>query len=108
MARRTPSARDDRNPFDPLDGRVDETLDLHGYAAVEARAFLTGFLTSAQRRHPGALLHIITGRGKRSATGPVLKPLVKATLGATPASVVNAWGKDDNDGGFLVRLAGRR
>lgn len=97
-----------RNPFDPLDGRVDETLDLHGYAAVEARAFLAGFLKAAQKRHPGGLLHLITGRGKRSAGGPVLKPLVKATLVATPATIVEAWGKDDSDGGFLVRFAGRR
>lgn len=107
MARRTP-ARDDRNPFDPLDGRVDETLDLHGFAAVEARTVLAAFLKSAQQRHPGGLLHLITGRGKRSAAGPVLKPLVKAALAATPSTIIKEWGKDDNDGGFLVRLAGRR
>lgn len=108
MARPTPSSRDERNPFDPLDGRVDETLDLHGFAAVEARTVLAGFLKSAQQRHPGGLLHLITGRGKRSAGGPVLKPLVKTALAAAPMTIIHAWGKDDNDGGFLVRLAGRR
>lgn len=96
-----------RNPFDPLDGAVNESLDLHGYSGGEVRAFLTTFLREAQRRHPGGLLHLITGRGKRSATGPVLKPLVKGVLAATPVGVVEAWGKDDADGGFVVRLARR-
>lgn len=96
-----------RNPFDPLDGDVDETLDLHGYSGVEVRGFLTTFLGAAQRRHPGTLLHVITGRGRGSASGPVLKPLVKGVLVGTPVTVVERWGKDDADGGFLVRLARR-
>lgn len=86
---------------------MDESLDLHGYSGVEVRAFLTTFLREAQRRHPGGLLHLITGRGRRSATGPVLKPLVKGVLVATPVRVVEAWGKDETDGGFVVRLARR-
>ena len=86
---------------------MDETLDLHGYSGVEVRAFLTTFLREAQRRHPGGLLHVITGRGRKSATGPVLKPLVKGVLVGTPVTAVEAWGKDEADGGFLVRLARR-
>lgn len=93
------------NPFDSLDGRVDEELDLHGFSGVDARVMLEGFLKAAQRRKPGGLLHVITGKGRGSAGRPVLKPIVRAALVAAPPTVVKEWGKDDHDGGFLVRLA---
>ena len=86
---------------------MDETLDLHGYSGVEVRVFLTTFLREAQRRHPGGLLHLITGRGRGSTGAPVVKPLVKGVLTGTPHGVAEAWGKDETDGGFLVRLARR-
>src|SRR5262249_17229932 len=97
-----------RNPFDALDGRVDEELDLHGFSGIDAKGMIEGFLKAAQKRHPGGLLHIITGRGKGSPGRPVVKPVIRAALSAAPATVVKEWAKDQADGGFLVRLAGRR
>ncbi len=94
-----------RNPFDPLDGPVDETLDLHGFSAVDARTHVSAWLRNARRRSPGGLAHIITGKGRGSGGVSVLKPIVKALLGAEPATVVRAWGKDHADGGFLVRFS---
>ena len=108
MARHPSASPRGRNPFDPLDGPVDEHLDLHGYRAVEARVVVADVLRAVQKRHPGGLLHIITGRGRGSVGGPVLKPIVQGVLSAAPSGMVHAWGKDDADGGFLVRLAGRR
>lgn len=96
------------NPFDRLSGRVDEELDLHGFSGIDAKVMIESFLKAAQKRCPGGLLHIITGRGKGSPGRPVVKPVIRAALVAAPSTVVKEWGKDDHDGGFLVRLAGRR
>jgi DNA-nicking Smr family endonuclease len=92
-----------RNPFEPLEGHVADTIDLHGMTAAEAEAAVAAFLRRCHRRAPGALVHIITGRGRGSPGRPVLKPKVKAMLkqGELPAA---AWGEDLDGGGYLVRL----
>lgn len=93
-----------RNPFDPLDGPIDHVLDLHGMNSVEAQVRVTSFLQTNARRRPGALLHIVTGRGRGSVAGPVLRPLVKRLLTGELARFVAAMGRDVDDGGFVVRL----
>jgi DNA-nicking Smr family endonuclease len=92
-----------RNPFEPLDGPVDDRLDLHGMSASEAVAAAKAFVLRSRRRAPGALLHIITGRGRGSRSQPVLKPKVRSLLksGELP---VTEWGEDLDGGGFLLRL----
>jgi DNA-nicking Smr family endonuclease len=92
-----------RNPFEPLDGPVADTLDLHGMTATEAEPAVRAFLQRCRRRTPGGLVHIITGRGRGSPGRPVLKSRVKTMLkaGGLPAA---AWGEDLNGGGYLVRL----
>lgn len=90
---------------DPLlDARVAGELDLHGYSATEAPSAVRAFLASWQRRQPGAVVHIITGKGKGSANGPVLRGLVKALLQGELRSMAAAWGLDDADGGYKVRV----
>ncbi len=91
------------NPFDPLDGRPVDTLDLHGSTADEARARVQSFLKGARQRRPGELVHIITGKGRNSPGRPVLKPAVRTLLRASSAQVA-AFDLDDDEGGFLVRL----
>lgn len=93
-----------RNPFDPCDGPVDSTLDLHGATTVDVETRLRSFLETAARRHPGGLVHVITGRGRGSAGAPVLKPAVKRLLAGPLARLVTATERDLNDGGYLVRL----
>jgi DNA-nicking Smr family endonuclease len=93
-----------RNPFDPLDGDVDATLDLHGDRADEARTRVTRFLAVTQRRQPGALVHIITGKGRRSPQGPVLKGAIRTLLRSGTLKEVVAWGPDLDGGGYLIRL----
>src|SRR5207253_8818319 len=68
-------AFDSRDPL--LDARADGELDLHGFGAIEARSAVRAFLESWRRRKAGAVVHIITGKGKGSAGGPVLRGLVK-------------------------------
>ena len=94
--------------FPPADGLHDapvaSVLDLHGFRADEVPAALRNFLTSWQRRGRGLVVHVITGRGRNSARGPVLRGKVSALLKGELATLVADWGPDENDGGFKVRL----
>ncbi len=56
-----------------------DTLDLHGHTEAEARAMITGFITSMRRRNLRKGL-IILGKGLHSHEGSVLKPLVREFL----------------------------
>ena len=90
---------------DPLlDAPVDAQLDLHGYSATEAPSAVRTFLDTWRRRKPGALVHIITGKGKGSANGPVLRGLVKGLLQGELRGMVAEWGLDDGEGGYRVRM----
>ncbi|HEX9892697.1 MAG TPA: Smr/MutS family protein [Gemmatimonadales bacterium] len=91
-----------RDPFDPLDGPITDELDLHRMTAPEAKAAVTGFVRRAPK---GALLHVITGKGRNSAGGPVLRNTIRAMLRAGSMPQVRAWASDDNEGGFLIRIA---
>jgi DNA-nicking Smr family endonuclease len=98
-----------RSPrFDPrdrlLDARVHAALDLHGCTADDARRLVREFLKSTARRNPGAVVHVITGKGRGSAGGPVLRGAVAALLKGDLAPLVADWARDDGDGGFLVRV----
>ena len=50
------------------------------------------------------MVHIITGKGKGSQGGAVLRPLVAAELRGACASLVADWSRDTDDGGYVVRL----
>ena len=87
-----------------LDASVDGELDLHGYSAAEAPSALRRFLQTWQRRKNGAVVQIITGKGKGSADGPVLRGLVKNLLQGELRAMVGEWRMDDGEGGYRVRL----
>ena len=95
-------AFDARDPL--LDARADAELDLHGLGAIEARAAVRAFLESWRRRKAGAVVHLITGKGKGSASGPVLRGLVKTLLQGELRALVAEWGLDDGEGGYRVRV----
>ncbi len=104
MGRRKGAGAIPRNPFDPCDGPIDSFLDLHGATSIDVGHRLKSFLETAVRRTPGGLVHIITGRGRGSVGGPVVKPAVKRLLTGELARLVRGMERDENDGGFLVRL----
>ena len=89
--------------LEPLDGPVHDTLDLHGMSGIDGVAAVMSFIQRVQRRQPGALVHVITGKGRGSPGRPVLKTKVKTLLrgGGLPVTV---WGEDLDGGGFLIRL----
>ena len=93
------------DPRDPLlDAPVHATLDLHGHTADEARGLVRSFVESLARRAPGAVVHVITGRGRGSPGRPVLRGAVSALLRGELAARIADWSRDVDDGGFLVRL----
>ena len=87
---------------DPLlDARVAETLDLHGLSATEARPAVRSLL---KRHRSGTVLHVVTGKGRGSAGGPVLRSLVSGMLKGELGPLVADWSLDDSDGGFRIRV----
>jgi DNA-nicking Smr family endonuclease len=87
-----------------LDAPAEAELDLHGLSATEAPSAVRSFLETWRRRKSGALVHIITGKGKGSANGPVLRGLVKGLLQGELRSLVTEWRLDEGEGGYRVRL----
>lgn len=84
---------------DPLlDARAAATLDLHGRTEAEARAAVEKVV----RASSGKLVHIITGKGKGSAGGPVLKTMVRGMLKGSLAPLVKDWSLDAGDGGYRI------
>lgn len=106
MPPRRPSSAS--TPFggdDLLDAPLADRLDLHGHAQDEAKLALRQFLTAARRRYAGQVVHVITGRGKGSSGGAVLKPLVGRLLKGELRSHVADSALDLDGGGYLVRIA---
>jgi len=94
--------------FDSRDDLLDgsgATLDLHGAGAAEARVAVRAFIATQARNARGSVVHIITGKGRGSAHGAVLRPAIAAELrGPACASLIADWARDTDDGGFKVRL----
>jgi len=84
----------------PLDGRI----DLHGMSAAQAEAAVRSFIDSWRRREPGAVVLIITGKGKGSEGGAVLRPAVRTLLKTKLSGFVSDWALDDSEGAFRVRV----
>jgi DNA-nicking Smr family endonuclease len=87
-----------------LDGEPAATLDLHGFGAEEARRTLKGWLEAVRRRHTGGVVHIVTGKGRGSSAGPVLKPLVRQMLQGPLRTHIADSSEDIDGGGYRVRL----
>ncbi|MDH5197770.1 MAG: Smr/MutS family protein [Gemmatimonadota bacterium] len=93
---------------DPLlDAVPDATLDLHGMTVVEARRAVTAFVRLWGGRKPGAVLHVITGKGRGSAGRPALRPAVRRMLRTELRPALADWTMDLDEGGFLLQLRRR-
>jgi DNA-nicking Smr family endonuclease len=93
------------DPRDPLDAPAAATLDLHGFTSATAEAALKNFLATWKSRSPGAVVHVITGKGRGSRTTPVLKPMVKRLLKELKPKTVQDWTLSDDEGGYRIRLS---
>lgn len=84
----------------PLAGRI----DLHGMTADQAEVAVRGFIDMWRRREPGAVILIITGKGKGSEGGSVLRPKIRTLLKTALSGYVSDWALDDSEGAFRVRV----
>ncbi|MEX2156748.1 MAG: Smr/MutS family protein [Gemmatimonadales bacterium] len=84
----------------PLAGRV----NLHGLSVDQAELVVRNFIDTWRRREPGAVILIITGKGKGSADGPVLRPAIQTLLKTKLSGFVSEWALDDSEGAFRVRV----
>lgn len=82
-------------------------FDLHGQSVLEAAANAERFLQAQARARPGAVVRIITGRG-RSGGGAPIRTRVRSLLRRLKEEqrVVRAWELEPGEGSFLVRLLG--
>jgi DNA-nicking Smr family endonuclease len=80
-------------------------FDLHGQTVLEAAANAERFLAAQAKARPGAVLRIITGRGRAGGGAPI-RTRVRTMLRRlkTEGRIVRDFILEDSEGSFLVRL----
>ena len=80
-------------------------FDLHGQSVLEAVHSAEQFLRSQARARPGAVVRLITGRGRGGGKAPVrgrIRTLLRRL--SAEGSVVRDFELEHTEGSFLVRL----
>ena len=83
------------------------TFDLHGQTVMEAAANVDRFLRAQRRARPGAVIRLITGRGRAGGGAPIrtrVRTLLRAHRDA--GVLVRDFELEESEGSFLVRLMG--
>jgi DNA-nicking Smr family endonuclease len=83
-----------------------ETLDLHGMSADQAETRVQFFFQRHATASPGRVVHVITGKGTRSAGAAVLPGLVREMLQDELSDLAAEWAGLHGGGGVAVRIAG--
>jgi DNA-nicking Smr family endonuclease len=83
------------------------TFDLHGQTVLQAERSAEHFLRAQRRARPGAVVRLVTGRG-RSGGGAPIRTRVRTLLRRMreQGGVVRDFELEESEGSFLVRLAG--
>jgi DNA-nicking Smr family endonuclease len=81
------------------------TFDLHGQSVLEALRSAEQFLRAQGKARPGAVVRLITGRG-RSGQGAPIRTRVGTLLRRLRDSerIVRDFQLEDTEGSYLVRL----
>ena len=90
------------------DEAVAATMDLHGLPVLEAVRAAEQFVASQRRARPGALVRIITGRGRAGGGAPI-RTRVRTLLRrlAEQGGTVRQFELEETEGSYLVRLGGQ-
>jgi DNA-nicking Smr family endonuclease len=90
---------------DWTDRSADMTFDLHGQTVLDAAANAERFLRAQAKARPGAVVRIITGRGRGGRGAPVRTRVgsLLRTLRAT-GSVIRDYMLEETEGSYLIRL----
>jgi DNA-nicking Smr family endonuclease len=91
--------------LDWTDRSADATFDLHGQTVSEAAANAERFLRVQAKARPGAVIRLITGRGRGGGGAPI-RTRVRSLLRDLKASraIVRDYTLEDTEGSYLVRL----
>ena len=91
--------------IDWTDHTADATFDLHCQAVSEAAANAERFLRTQARARPGAIVRLITGRGRAGGGAPI-RTRVRTLLRTLREgqTIVRDYVLEDSEGSFLVRL----
>ena len=91
--------------LDWTDRRPDAELDLHGQTVLEAVANAERFLHAQRKARPGAVVRIVTGRGRGGGGAPIRTRVRTLLRGMRDeGAVVRDYLLEDSEGSFLVRL----
>jgi len=92
---------------DWTDSRPAAEFDLHGQSVLEAVASAEQFLRTQARVRRGAVVRLITGRGRGGGGAPI-RTRVRTLLRTLRdrQDVVRDYVLEDSEGSFLVRLNG--
>jgi DNA-nicking Smr family endonuclease len=83
------------------------TFDLHGQTVSEAAANAERFLRVQVRTRPGAVIRLITGRGRAGGGAPVRTRVRTLLRGLREqGAIVRDYVLEETEGSFLVRLMG--
>jgi DNA-nicking Smr family endonuclease len=82
-----------------------DSLDLHGFSVREAEARVSQFIPGIAKTHPGAIVEIVTGRGRHSREEPVLRDVVKSLLKGRLSKHVREFALSVDGGAYRVRLS---
>src|SRR6476620_2303246 len=91
--------------MDWTDRQADAWFDLHGQTVGQAVANAERFLRAQARARPGAIVRLITGRGRAGGGAPI-RTRVRTLLRSLrdQGAVVRDYVLEDSEGSFLVRL----
>jgi DNA-nicking Smr family endonuclease len=91
--------------LDWTDRRPDAELDLHGQAVLEAVANAERFLRAQRKARPGAVVRVVTGRGRGGGGAPIRTRVRTLLRGMREeGAVVRDYLLEDSEGSFRVRL----
>lgn len=91
--------------LDWTDRRPDAELDLHGQAVLEGVANAERFLRAQRKARPGAVVRVVTGRGRGGGGAPIRTRVRTLLRGMREeGAVVRDYLLEDSEGSFLVRL----
>jgi DNA-nicking Smr family endonuclease len=91
--------------MDWTDRQADAWFDLHGQTVSQAVANAERFLRAQARARPGAIVRLITGRGRAGGGAPIrtrVRTLLKNLREGQ--TIVRDYVLEDSEGSFLVRL----
>jgi DNA-nicking Smr family endonuclease len=91
--------------LDWTDRRPDSEFDLHGQTVLEAVANAERFLRAQGKARPGAVVRVVTGRGRAGGGAPIRTRVGTLLRGMRDqGTVVRDYLLEDSEGSFLVRL----